>query len=616
LFEGRKHFKSQGGSDSLITYLAERVCRLLEDGNTAGVVLVAPTGFGKTRASPLILRIARERDLASNLIHVVPTRALVREIYSEKFAQIRDFSVGYQSQDKLNKEGKSPFYLRDIVVTTLDSFLWNIYRIPVAEVSKVVKGKSQGHYHPVLSSIFTSIVVLDEAHIYLGGSENSWAFVTAVLYALSKYKVPFVIETATFPSELLSSVLKLAGVKNNVKVLYVCSGRGCNKQVENLANLGFNVDFVAPDKGYYCTARLKWSSEVIRWTDAIAKAKELSKGGRVLAVFNTVERAIRFYKQLNLQDKILIHGLMTERDRSSSYAVIGRGYKERCDEELTEGRGNVVVATQVIEVGVDVDADILISDMAPMENLVQRAGRLCRSVKRDRRCEPQILLIEPEGEFGHGIYDRDLVEKTYKNLREADNIDWRLLDTRRDAISYADVLEEIYAKEIVKKLEKGLNGFLLKVAKNYLSGEASPSKLIEFIDSSNAWEEFRSSYLVKLLIEGGDPSEDYITVNLSRLPRLRRCLQVEKDCVRIALVAVDEKGFQRVYYGICSKVIYEALLESVTRQRCLGYRKFIRELDDEIVNSLPEDLQGYVDFYVVAKKECYLEGLGLKAGDV
>ncbi|MCC6014771.1 MAG: hypothetical protein LM564_03595, partial [Desulfurococcaceae archaeon] len=46
--------------------LAERVCRLLEDGRTSGVVLVAPTGFGKTRASPIILRLARERGLASN----------------------------------------------------------------------------------------------------------------------------------------------------------------------------------------------------------------------------------------------------------------------------------------------------------------------------------------------------------------------------------------------------------------------------------------------------------------------------------------------------------------------------------------------------------------------
>jgi CRISPR-associated endonuclease/helicase Cas3 len=588
--------------------LAERICRLLEDGRTSGVVLVAPTGFGKTRASPIILRLARERGLASNLIHVVPTRALVREIYREKFACVKDFSVGYQSQDRLEDDGKSPFYLRDIVATTLDSFLWNIYRIPVAEVSKVVREKSQGHYYPVLSSILTSIVVLDEAHIYLGGSENSWALVTAVLYALSRYKVPFLMETATFPSRLLDLVLRRADVdKGSVGVLYVCTSKSCNEQVRTLENLGFNVDVVSPSEGYYSRARLKWQVRRARWSDVIAETRELGKERLVLAVLNTVGRAIKFYEELDLPDKVLIHGALSEGDKRTSYHTL---------EKFRSARRGVVVATQVVEVGVDVDADTLISDVAPLENLVQRAGRLCRGpYSASRGCEPQIILVEPEGKFGHGVYSDSLVVRTYEELwrdNRAELVDWRLLDSSGRTLSYADVLETIYDDNAVEELRRGLDDFLLKVAKHYLESESPPSKLMEFLDSYNAWEAFRSSYLVKLLIEGGSPSKDYVIVNLDKLPKLRRCLNVGGDCIKVVVVAVGRGGEQRPW-EVCSKVLGKTVAEDLGTRRTFSYRRFIGELSRELARELPEELEGYVDFYVVIRGECYLKGVGLKA---
>jgi CRISPR-associated endonuclease/helicase Cas3 len=588
--------------------LAEKVCRLLEDGRTSGVVLVAPTGFGKTRMSPIILRLARERGLTSNLIHVVPTRALVREIYREKFACVKDFSVGYQSQDRLEDDGKSPFYLRDIVATTLDSFLWNIYKIPVAEVSKVVREKSQGHYYPVLSSILTSIVVLDEAHIYLGGSENSWALVTAVLYALSRYKVPFLMETATFSSRLLDLVLRKANVdKGSVGVLYVCSSKSCNEQVRTLENLGFNVDIVSPSEGYYSRARLKWQVRRARWSDVIAETRELGKERLVLAVLNTVGRAIKFYEELDLPDKVLIHGTLSEGDKRTSYHTL---------EKFRSARRGVVVATQVVEVGVDVDADILISDVAPLENLVQRAGRLCRGpYSASGRCEPQIILVEPEGRFGHGIYSDSLVVRTYEELwrdNRAELVDWRLLDSSGRTLSYVDVLETIYDDNAVEELRRGLDGFLLKVAKCYLESESPPSKLIEFLDSYNAWEVFRSSYLVKLLIEGGSLSEDYVIVNLDKLPKLRKCLSVGRDCIKVVVVAVGRGGEQRPW-EVCSSVLGKTVAEDLGARRTFSYRRFIEELSRELTRELPEELEGYVDFYVVIRGECYLKGVGLKA---
>lgn len=589
--------------------LAKRVYQLLREGyesdNTAGIVLIAPTGFGKTLISPYILLKAREDRLAFNLIHVAPTRALVREIYNEKFSWLQDLglSVGYQSQDKLESVGKSPFYLRDVVVTTLDSFQWNIYRVPVAEVSKVVEGRSQGHYHPVLSSILTSITVLDEAHVYLGvGSMYSWTFMIPILSALKRYKVPFILETATFPSRLLERVLVDSEVdRSKVRVVYVCSRDNCNSQVTSLKSLGFRVDVVSPSEDYYSRMlNIKWQTKIARQDEAVIEARRLCKEKLVLAVFNTVDRAINFYKEMELCDKTLIHGLMSERDKQISY--------EKVRELRKKGRG-AIVATQVVEVGVDVDAEVLISDIAPLENLVQRAGRLCRSGKRECS-EPQLIFIEPShGELGHGVYNRNLVERTLVELKSRSNVDWRLLDTRDGRVSYVDLLENIYDSSMVNELYKSVDRFLRDVAKHYLEGGASPNILVDFIEEQRAWSLFKSSYLIKLLVDGGDPQEDYIVTDIDRLLEFKDCLEITNDTVKIAVIAFDKGGQQSLHY-INSKTM-GLIISKGTGKKASSYKRFVEGLSREIIEHLPEKV-GSRDFYIVLRSDCYKEGLGLR----
>ena len=57
------------------------------------VVLIAPTGYSRTTLSLMLINVSKN-DLSAGLIHVVPYRASVREIYSEKFKNNYP-SVGY-----------------------------------------------------------------------------------------------------------------------------------------------------------------------------------------------------------------------------------------------------------------------------------------------------------------------------------------------------------------------------------------------------------------------------------------------------------------------------------------------------------------------------------------
>jgi CRISPR-associated endonuclease/helicase Cas3 len=580
---------------------AEMLVDVVYDSLLSGrnVILVAPTGFGKTLLSPHLFLKARSEGFAFNLIHVVPTRALVKEIYEEKFAWLsgEGYQVGYQSQDKLEGGGKSSFYLRDVVVTTLDSFLWNIYRIPVAEIAKVVEGKSQGHYYPVLASILTSIVVFDEAHLYLGeGSRDSRTLMVPVLRALKTYRVPFVIETATIPSTVMDSVLGDADIdRGEVDVVYVCSR--CNSQVDNVKKRGFNVKVISPAEEYYKRSKYEWETMLVSQEQAIGEALKLSEEKLVLVVLNTVKRAVNFYKSLDQPSKVLIHGMLTERDRAQAYEKIRR-LKE-------DGRG-VIVSTQVIEVGVEVDADILISDLAPVENIAQRAGRLCRS---GRPCRPQVLLIEPLDEkLGHGVYDEEIVRRTLEEIRGRINslgtraIEWRLLDSENGRVSYVDILETLYEA----KPQSPSRSFLADVASQYLEGEASPHRLISFLNDYNAWDAFKSTLLVKLLIEGGDPKEDFVVTGLDKASRMGECLDVDESGVKIAVLTVKERGLTGLEY-MYSRTVKEAL--GFVKRR-FSPSMFVRGLRGEF-EKLPGKVEGVRDLYILVKRSCYVEGEGI-----
>jgi len=580
---------------------AEMLVDVVYDSLLSGrnVVLVAPTGFGKTLLSPHLFLKARSEGFAFNLIHVVPTRALVKEIYEEKFAWLsgEGYQVGYQSQDRLEGGGKSSFYLRDIVVTTLDSFLWNIYRIPVAEIAKVVEGKSQGHFYPVLASILTSIVVFDEAHLYLGeGSRDSRTLMVPVLRALKTYRVPFIIETATLPSTVMDSVLEDADIdRGEVDVVYVCSR--CNSQVDNVKNRGFNVKVISPGEEYYKRNKYEWETMLVSQEQAMEEALKLSEEKLVLVVLNTVKRAVNFYKSIDQPSKVLIHGMLTERDRAQAYEKIKR-LKE-------DGRG-VIVSTQVIEVGVEVDADILISDLAPVENIAQRAGRLCRS---GRPCRPQVLLIEPLNEkLGHGVYDEEIVRRTLEEIRGRINslgtraIEWRLLDSENGRVSYVDMLETLYEA----KPQSPSRSFLADVASQYLEGEASPHRLISFLNDYNAWDAFKSTLLVKLLIEEGDPKEDFVVTGLDKASRMGECLDVNESGVKIAVLTVKERGLTGLEY-MYSRTVKEAL---GFVKRKFSPSMFVRGLRGEF-EKLPGKVEGVRDLYILVKRSCYVEGEGI-----
>jgi len=128
-----------------------------------------------------------------------------------------------------------------------------------------------------------------------------------------------------------------------------------------------------------------FTSEEDALSNAVAKAKQ---GACILWVCNTVSRSQQIYHQLsNIADKSFSLGLLHsqfsffQRKELEEYWMAALG-KE--DEKVKRPKGCILVSTQIVEQSVDLDADLLITELAPTDMLFQRMGRLWRH-ERDKR---------------------------------------------------------------------------------------------------------------------------------------------------------------------------------------------------------------------------------------
>lgn len=129
---------------------------------------------------------------------------------------------------------------------------------------------------------------------------------------------------------------------------------------------------------------------------ALGVIEEAAKQGKAVAyIRNTVDDVLDAHGALLTRGVAasVFHARMALQDRFQREGeVVGRFGKKSNTEDR---RGQVLVASQVIEQSLDLDFDVMVSDLAPMDLLIQRAGRLWRHM-RDRQGEPELLVVGPE----------------------------------------------------------------------------------------------------------------------------------------------------------------------------------------------------------------------------
>ena len=207
----------------LLEEAAELVRRSYEPSQV--LLIEAPTGYGKSTSVPVLAEGLYENEYAFNFIHVLPLRAIVSDLYRKMYLRSFDGGAGkpllrvrealermgigkddvaYQmGMDALLKEvggRKSPSFDARAVVSTLDSFAYNLLRVPVSDSFRATK-----RYAIVRARIFTSAVFFDEAHMILRYPDDEDAGrELAFMKALTEYaraaRVPLIVSSATIGS--------------------------------------------------------------------------------------------------------------------------------------------------------------------------------------------------------------------------------------------------------------------------------------------------------------------------------------------------------------------------------------------------------------------------------
>ena len=143
--------------------------------------------------------------------------------------------------------------------------------------------------------------------------------------------------------------------------------------------------------------------------------KDAKAGKSVLVVCNLVDRAQEAYSWIreqlngvNIQTELL-HGRFNMRDRSAKEKLI----RDATGATSEKRQPIVLVATQVVEVSLDIDLDTIYTEPAPLEALVQRFGRINRRRKQKDYASVHVFRQPDDGQK---IYDPELVQRTLSIL--------------------------------------------------------------------------------------------------------------------------------------------------------------------------------------------------------
>jgi CRISPR-associated endonuclease/helicase Cas3 len=220
----------------------------------------------------------------------------------------------------------------------------------------------------------------------------------------------------------------------------------------------------------------------LEWIDTDAKKiieklrSAVRDGGCAAVICNRVQRAQDVYKEIKAaglvpeEDLILFHARFPFQWRKEiEDKVLDKFGKGRnSDKNPNRPKKAIVVATQVIEQSLDLDFDYLISDLAPIDLLIQRAGRLHRHPQNDptrpaNLKKPILVICSPQAsdipDFGHDeyIYERSIMLKTWFALKGLAAMSLPAQTTTLIEAVYGEELEtgdETLRREIERAVER------------------------------------------------------------------------------------------------------------------------------------------------------------------
>ena len=404
------------------------------------VILEAPMGCGKTEAALMTAEQLAGKQECGGVFFGLPTQASSNGIFPRVKSWVD--ALGEENQEKLslrlshgkaalNEEfqalsrnssegidldgertkyvyvnewfsGRKKAMLDDFVVGTVDHLL--------------LMALKQKHLMLRHLGFSKKVVIIDEVHAY---DAYMGQYLYMVLQWLGAYKVPTIILSATLPIERRIDLMK-----------YYLKGRGVKEK-----DIG-NFDFLKTEK--YPLLTFNQGNEIESFSDfqeekensitlhhldeesLVSTVKRLSENGAVIGIIvNTVGRAQKISRDLLVafqeEEVHLLHSRFIDTDRIKKEEEL----LKKIGKNAVRPKRFIVVGTQVIEQSLDIDFDLMISDLCPVDLLIQRIGRLHRHKinrpKEHKKARLYLMGISENFDFEKGsrrVYGDYLLIKT------------------------------------------------------------------------------------------------------------------------------------------------------------------------------------------------------------
>lgn len=317
-------------------------------------IAIAPTGSGKTEGS-LLWALHNIREMGGGkLIYLLPTMVTANSIYRRLEEYFGKGNVG------VSHSTASLLFLGEEDTTTGRDALFDRSFIQPATVATVdqllTAGFNTGRWALVEANAANSVIVIDEIHAY-----DPWTL-ALVLHSIEHFArlgARFMLMSATMPEyllDLLQAALPGATVVRDASLL--ASARNTFEVVD---------------------------AEIEEMADRIEEA--VCDGRKTLVVVNSVGKCQDLTRTFADLDPICYHSKFTLQDRT--------------EKEKAIDSSSLLIATQVVEVSLDIDFDLMFTECAPPDALVQRAGR----VNRRRAKEGTTVTICRPSDVSRRIYE-------------------------------------------------------------------------------------------------------------------------------------------------------------------------------------------------------------------
>ena len=497
----------------------------------SNVVIIAPTGSGKTEAALYWLNGEKgfytlPLKVSSNAIY-----KRIREEYSfkdvallhsESLQKYIEESVDEQRKDDEEKSAKEKFektkmFSAPLTISTVDQLFLFVYKALGTEI--------------MAATLKYSKVIIDEIQSY------EPRIVAALIYGLktiSQMGGKFAIMTATLPPVLLDFMNKYGLIKNETYCFEDFSAENVmQRHMIKLYEQEFNLEEIA----------------------------EESKTKKVLVICNTVKKAQETYRLLEeYTDNVYsLH---------ARYIKKHRKMLEKNIMQFSENRESIGiwVTTQIVEASLDIDFDILYTEMCTADSLLQRMGR-CNRKGRYIPSKPNIKIYKTENAKRQvknrinntGIYYRDLFERSWECMGDYEN----QLFTEEQKINYINEVydtEKIVNTEYYKEIEAYLEYFQ-KLSVNELS-KMDGKKKFRMIESVSVMPD-------KIYNENEDFIEKYQSEIYDR--------HLGREAKEILKTKLDELTLSVTIYNKYSKEGIEGVIEKTDIHRT----DFVYDFDEE-----------------------------------